>query len=289
MESSKDSIKDSTRDRLSKKDKILGIVVPILCAFITLISTILGCFITHYLTLKAIDYERAMELAENNESEEKLLQSAANYFLTDNYVETIHIYNLDKLENNAIALNNLGYMYEHGLAYGKDIEKAREYYKKASKLGNNEAMENYILFTIKYPLSFDNLLSVLREGYAHNSETVKAFIKSFFYDPIPSDDELGDFINRDDTFLQEILCFQSGYRLKEDTEIIDDGMLGKSVYYEAQKEVEGTILQYLLDLGEQSGIYVRRIPVYINVPVGETRHYYIYFLFSDDNETQFIR
>lgn len=166
---------ESSRDSIRKKEKILGIRVPIICAFIPII---LGCFLTHYLALKAIDYEQAYRIVQNNETEEELLQSAANYFLTDNYVETIHIYNMDKLENNVIALNNLGYMYEHGLAYGKDIEKAREYYEKANNLGNYDALENYILFTIKYPLSFDNLISVLREGYAHNSETVKSFIKS---------------------------------------------------------------------------------------------------------------
>lgn len=272
---------EASRDGISKKD--------ILYVSISLISVILGCFITHYLALKAIDYEQAYRIVENNETEEELLQSAANYFLTDNYVETIHIYNMDKLENNVIALNNLGYMYEHGLAYGKDIEKAREYYEKANNLGNYDAMENYILFTIKYPLSFDNLISVLREGYAHNSETVKSFIKSYFYDSRPSDDELDNFINLDDILLQEILCYQIDYRLKEDTEIIDDGMMGKRVYYETQEDIEYKTLQNEINSEDHSSTYVQSIPVYINVPVGEVRYYYIDFLFSKDHDTQFIR
>lgn len=279
----------ATKDIISKKDKVLGIRVPIICALISIVPVILGCFITHYLALKAIDYEQAYSIVENNATEEELLQSAANYFLTDNFVETIHIYNMDKLENNAIALNNLGYMYEHGLAYGRDIEKAREYYEKANNLRNYDAMENYILFTIKYPLSFDNLISVLREGYAHNSETAKSFIKSYFYDSNPSDDDLEGFINLDDILLQEILCYQIDYRLKEDTEIIDDGMLGKRVYYEAQEDIEYKTLQYEINSEDHSSTYVQSIPVYINVPVGEIRYYYINFMFADDRETQFIR
>lgn len=266
---------------MNEKDKIIGVKIPLLCI---VVSTLL----THFFTLKEIDYEKTLQIIENNESEEELLMEAQRYFLLEEYAEVIHIYNQDKMENNPTALSNLGYMYENGIVYGKDIEKAREYYEKSAALGNSNCMENYILFTIKYPKSYDNLLGVLQNGFEHNSNTVYEFIKSYFSDVNATREDVKKFLDLDTDSKIEILQYQVDYRLKEETEEIADEMICEKMYYEAQEKVKYKNLEYNLDCGDQVGIYKNIVPVYLNVPVGEIRNYYINFMFSNDNETQFV-
>ena len=105
------------------------------------ILVILGAVLTFGFGLVLIDYEAAGQIVEMNQSEDDLLLDAQKYFLLGEYAEAIHIYSIDKMEKNDIALNNIGYMYENGIVYRKDIEKAREYYEKAARLGNIECLE----------------------------------------------------------------------------------------------------------------------------------------------------
>lgn len=259
----------------------------ILSFIMSLGIAIIGCILTHYFTIKEIDYEQAYAVAEQNESEEALLQKAEKYYLINNYIETIHIYNMEKLNTNAIALSNLGYMYEHGLGYGKDIEKAREYYQKANCLGNKTAMENYVLFTIKYPISFDNLLRVLRGGFEEESEVAYNFIATYLDDPNPTKDQIAQIMSYDNEKLKEILCYQIDSRLKETTENLSDELMVKQVYYETKEDIQYKTLEYMLDSGED-GIYIKKVPVTISVPVGDLRSYYLDFVFSYNNLTEFI-
>ena len=116
--------------------------------------------ITFFFTLKSIDYENSLEIINNNSSEIELLVEAQHYYDQEEYLKVLTIYNLEKLNQNPIALNNMAYMYEHGIYVKKDIENARKYYKMASTLGNSTAENNWFLFNIAYPESYENLLKI---------------------------------------------------------------------------------------------------------------------------------
>ncbi len=57
--------------------------------------------------------------------------------------DAVSYYERAASENNQEALTKLGHMYEHGIYYSKDPEKALEYYKKAANLGDPLAI-NYV-------------------------------------------------------------------------------------------------------------------------------------------------
>lgn len=248
----------------------------------------IGCFLTHYFTIKEIDYEKSIQIVSNNESEEELLRDAQNYYQIEEYSEVIHIYNMNKFETNPVALNNMAYMYENGISYGKNIEKARNLYYKASKLGNERCVDNYILFTIKYPVSYENLLAVLQDGIKQKSEVPILFIKSYFSNENVTDQEIMSFWELDFEQQKEILELQTDYKLKEETEDISEELIAEMVYYEVKENMVIKNLEYNLDFGANIGIYKKIVPVYVDVPVGEARKYYENFIFANENSTQFI-
>ena len=136
--------------------------------------------ITFFFTLKSIDYENSLEIINNNSSEIELLVEAQHYYDQEEYLKVLTIYNLEKLNQNPIALNNMAYMYEHGIYVKKDIENARKYYKMASTLGNSTAENNWFLFNIAYPESYENLLKILAQGYYSSNTVVEDFIKTYY-------------------------------------------------------------------------------------------------------------
>lgn len=271
---------------ISEKEIYLQIKIPLLIAVITSVVSVICVLLTHYFTLKEIDYESAIQIVKENATVEELLEEAQKYYTIGEYAETVHIYNMDIVEQNVVALNNLGYMYEHGIIYGKDIEKAREYYKNAARLGNYDSLENYIIFTIKYPESFENLLNVLEWGYDEKSEIVDQFICSYYSKDDITKDDVQEFLQMDYERKIEILKYQIDMRLKEETEELADEMISENVYYETQERVTYKELPYdILNDGEK---YIKRVPVTMTIPVGEVRTYYIDFLFTHEHDTKFI-
>jgi|GEM_PF-2374777 len=253
-----------------------------------IVATVIGVLLTHYFTLKEIDYEKSIEIVTYNESENELLIDAQKYYLTQEYSEVIHIYNMKKFATNPVALSNMAYMYENGISYGKNIEKARELYCKAAKLDDKRCVDNYILFTIKYPISYENLLEVLQEGIKQNSEVPIQFIKSYFNDENVTEQDVMNFWKLDFEQQKEILKLQTDYKLKDESEEISDELIAEIVYYEKEEPMKYKELKYELNYGTDIGIYKKIVPVYIDVPIGEARIYYENFIYSNENYPQFI-
>ena len=275
----------NSRKKIGDKELYLGVKIPLFSLAITSIVAVICVFLTHYFTLKEIDYESALQIVKENATVEELLLDAQKYYSIGEYAETIHIYNMDVMEVNAVALNNLGYMYENGVVYGKNIEKAREYYERAATLGNSESMENYIIFTIKHPKSFKNLLNVLNLGFENKSEAVYEFIGDYYRKGDVSQEDIQSFLQMDYERQIEVLKYQVDTRLKDETEEIADEMIQEKAYYETE---EMMFYKELTDDSYGSGIFRRKAEVNIPVPIGEIRAYYIDFLFGYEHDTKFI-
>lgn len=258
------------RIRDKKKEIVVSSVVAIICVFLE-----------HYLTLKEIDYEVAL----NNETIEELLLDAQKYYSIEEYEQAISIYMMDEVKTNAVALNNLGYIYENGVAYEKNIEKARKYYRNAASLGNLESIENYVIFTIKYPRSFQNLLEVLKFGFEKNSEMVTRFIGSYYSRNDISREDVQGFLQMSYERQIELLKYQVTIRLKEETEEIADEMIQEREYFEVEERMLYKTLEYDL---QEDDVYRKKMAVNIPIPVGSIRIYYMNFLFGQEYSTKFI-
>ena len=113
-------------------------------------------------------------------SENDLLARADSFYNIGDYYEVINIYKDDRLSINPIALNNLGFIYENGLGVDANISVAKKYFSQAAKLNNQDAIDNYMIFNIKYPYTYDDLLENLKLGYINKSEVVYKFINENF-------------------------------------------------------------------------------------------------------------
>lgn len=113
-------------------------------------------------------------------SENDLLARADSFYNIGDYYEVINIYKDDRLSINPIALNNLGFIYENGLGVDASISIAKKYFNQAAKLNNQNAIDNYMIFNIKYPYTYDDLLENLKFGYINKSEVVYKFINENF-------------------------------------------------------------------------------------------------------------
>ena len=58
------------------------------------------------------------------------------------YTEALPWYEKAAAQNNALAINNLAYLYDEGLGVEQDREKARKLYLKSANLGEAQAMYN---------------------------------------------------------------------------------------------------------------------------------------------------
>jgi TPR repeat protein len=64
------------------------------------------------------------------------------YQAENRYKEALPWYEKSAAQNNALAINNLAYMYDQGLGVNQDRQKARQLYLKSANLGEAQAMYN---------------------------------------------------------------------------------------------------------------------------------------------------
>ncbi len=157
------------KEEKNKRDKLIKKMF-ILVGIITLIS---GVFLFTY----EFEPEPFDEMPE-----ERLIKKAEEYFLINDYSKVYEVYKTNKLDTNPLALTNLGYMYENGLGVEVDIDIARKYYYNASLLGDETNINNWIIFVLKYPKSYEEVLSCLDIGCKINSEISSKFIKNIMPD-----------------------------------------------------------------------------------------------------------
>lgn len=113
-------------------------------------------------------------LIDENTSERTLLQYAENAFLAGSYEECIKIYSMDKLQDNAIANNNVGYFYANGIYFPENIETADRYYDKAQAEGSKKAFENKLALHLRNKM--DDSIQLLQQGYDIKNEKTIDFI-----------------------------------------------------------------------------------------------------------------
>lgn len=275
-------------ENFNKNELLREILIAIFTAIIT-------CVLTHYFTIKAIDYEHSLEIVENNLSEEELLINAQKYYKIGEYIKAVNIYEMDKLEINPIALNNLGYMYEEGILFEKNLFKAKSYYEKAAQLGNYQAMENWINFTICYPESYDELLNCLKYGYENESQVVYEFLSEYMPSADNTDERVARFFELPSTSMEKVLKLGIGIKKidKETKEYVGSDFLEKTaidIMYHPVKKILGNQETKLIDLGDGIGTYVERIKIEGEVKEAFTDiiYYQKIFLYSENYSSNFI-
>ena len=119
----------------------------------------------------------------NMQSKDDLIKKAEQAFLTEDYIEALKIYKDDSLEDNPVALNNLGYLLSMGLGAEKDIKSGRDYYKESAELGNPVALDNYVRSVLKHPITYDEVLDALIWGHTEKCTVIDEFIENMIMDP----------------------------------------------------------------------------------------------------------
>lgn len=262
------------------KTIISNIVLPIVFTLLTLV-------ITHYMNLREIDYEYSTQMRDAKVSEEELLEIAQKNFLIENYIETLNIYNKEKMKTNAIAISNTAFMYENGIVFKKNIQKARELYKRAAQLGERTAKENWILFNISFPRSYIELIEILKQGYEDKSKIVSEFVESYF--PKNSNHTLKEFFMLEQSQQEKILKMQQ-YELECSEEVAKN--IGKefvsSKKIKSKKinvEVGENVVEYTFN---ELGNYLSRKKVISEVKSYYLTYYQKVFYFSAKNKTSYI-
>lgn len=211
-----------TADTSSSKNKSKKLYKTTISNIISgTIVAIISALLTHYLTLKQIQYSYNFDIAKYEEgqyTQEELLERALKYYDVEQYLDVINIYNLDTMETNPIALNNLAYMYEKGIFFSVNIEKAKELYFHASQLGCQTATDNYVIISLQNPNNIDEMLAALKYGYQNNSITVYQYIEPFTYEGGKSID---DFFELND-YEQKDLLIQASYWVEIDKDEYKD-------------------------------------------------------------------
>lgn len=119
----------------------------------------------------------------NLPSVDELLEKADKAFISEQYLDALKIYLDESLNQEPVALNNLGYMLITGTGAAKDIPKGLAYYKQAADLGNLTAMDNYILTMLQYPTTYDEVMNALIEGHKKGSSIAETFIENISMHP----------------------------------------------------------------------------------------------------------
>ena len=70
---------------------------------------------------------------------------------------------------------NIGYLYSNGLGCNVNLDKAGQYYLKATELGlKDEGLDNYISLNLTKPTSLELVMEALRKGfYAKDENTIQ--------------------------------------------------------------------------------------------------------------------
>lgn len=147
-----------------KKSNIAG-RISLIISILSLIMSIVVLFLGEGIYLE-YKHEKELNKQKQEELEESYLLLAEDYYLKEDYEKVAKVYASDILQNNPWALLNKGVMYANGMYYQMDKDKAKQYFYKALKAG-----EEY--YSIIY------LLSILdsSEGKDGIDEVNRIFIK----------------------------------------------------------------------------------------------------------------
>ncbi len=106
-----------------------------------------------------------------------LLNEAEVFYDSKRYEEVLKVYSDERLRDNVIVLNNLGYMYANGYYVEQDFKVAERYYNEAIESGSIDAYNNKLSMYLKYCL--DDIPNVITEGYDLGSKEAAAFVSEF--------------------------------------------------------------------------------------------------------------
>lgn len=122
----------------------------------------------YYITIKPIDNNR-------------LLTEAEVCINAGLYDQAISIYQKKALQNVPAALNNLGYLYYSGMGVTQNMEKARDYYRKAISKGSYRAINNLIIldFEVFSEDSKEELADIFQASYEVKDEARVACALSY--------------------------------------------------------------------------------------------------------------
>ncbi len=77
-----------------------------------------------------------------SEDMDKLIEEAEGYLWSGQYEAALALFRQAVDAGNAFAMNEIGYMYNHGLGVEQDYEKSLEWYRKAADAGDGSALTN---------------------------------------------------------------------------------------------------------------------------------------------------
>lgn len=259
------------------KEKQKNSIVTFLLVAMMIIFVCSSVFVLKY------DFEEE----ESFMSEEEMLAKAEEYFAIKDYFKTVEIYNNSKLDTNPIALNNLGYMYENGIFFEKDISVACEFYKKAADLGNAEAYENYIIIRLKNPLNYYEIISLIREGLKINSGAVNKIVGYCIEDI--NEETIEKFAALSDEEMISVISNNMTERVVDEREIreIENNDFYSIKYVTEPKKVQSSTYEYWVKEGDF--VSKRSIPIFIEIK--ETKEIYSSKVFAlyNELETTFIK
>lgn len=153
--------------RTKKRTVLLGVVFIVVMIFATLLTLYLKIHITSN-SANTQTYLLDGQLAYEKKEFDKSIES---YYMVANQDEDI--------QKKAIALNNIAYMFSMGLGMDKDLEKAKENYIKAARLGYDLATKNLAALYIKHPFlanTFEEFLVTLKNAYEIGDEQTIRFV-----------------------------------------------------------------------------------------------------------------
>lgn len=269
-----------------RADKKISWKKELVQLMIAVVAGLIIARIEHYYSLKQIDYEHAMDLVQSNMSEEELLKRAEVYYDMGEYVQAVNIYNLELLSENSVALNNLAYMYEHGVFFQEDIDEAKRLYKAAYMFGTErEVQNNYFVVELKYPVSFQQILTDLDDG--KENDIVKDFLNSYLLE----NDRTGnnDWFYEDMMRNEQVDMLQLGmYQYDVEKKFYNSNMMSHNEAYINEKVYTGTeSWPTQLEVGGQEKVYLKTQPLSVEVKKRTDTQYWSFTYFINKN-TEFV-
>ena len=180
-------------------------------------------------------YNETTIFEDDTDSPETLLNYARIYYSANEYEKMVRIYADNRLENNAIALNNLGYMYANGIYFEKNIEEADFYYDRAIELGCEQAYNNKMAMYLEEHL--EGIPDVILLGLELDNDIIINYIAEMF-----ETDE--DKSQRD--VRKAILHYFCNEFDKETQQAIIDGYCyqewGEAEYIETSKNIQASFM-----------------------------------------------
>lgn len=258
----------------------------------SVIVSIISLSIGHYFAIKQIKYSYDFNIIDYEKEEytqSELLEKAQKYYTIEQYLDAVNIYTLDIMRTDPVAINNLAFMYEHGIFFGENIELAKEMYFHAANLGNKTSLENYVIINLKNPDSINDVIDVLKYGYDNGSKMAYEFLKYFTYDDGNSVKKFWDLTiyEQSDILIQATEWIEIGKEEYEELSHHSDGgeygflkielIMGKTILFTGSEHVPN----YL------TGFY-DTIPLSTSVECHRALYYKRYFINTTNYVTDFI-